>query len=146
MAPMTKALRLIRTIPASPERVFEAWTTSEQMERWTCPDPTAHVEVDIDLRVGGRYLIRMEVEGGPFTAFGTYREIDPPRRLVYTWEWKQPHPMQVETVVTVEFHPVERGTEIRLTHEGFPASSDRDGHETGWKICTEKLADMVAPQ
>ena len=146
MAPMSKALRLIRTIPASPERVFEVWTSSEQLERWTCPDPNAHVEVDIDLRVGGHYWIRMEVEGGPFTAFGTYREIDPPRRLVYTWQWKQPHPMMVETVVTVEFRPVEGGTEIRLTHEGFPASSDRDGHETSWKICTEKLADLVGPQ
>ena len=69
-----------------------------------------------------------------------------PVRLVYTWQWKQPHPMMVETVVTVEFLPVEGGTEIRLTHEGFPASSDRDGHETGWKICTEKLADLVGPQ
>ena len=146
MAPMTKALRLVRTIPASPERVFEAWTTSEQMERWTCPDPTARVEVDIELRVGGRYLICMEVEGGPFTAFGTYREIDPPRRLVYTWQWKQPHTMEVETVVTVEFLAVEGGTEIRLTHEGFSASSDRDGHETSWKMCTAKLADLVAPQ
>ena len=146
MVPMTKALRLVRTIPASPERVFEAWTSSEQMKRWTCPDPTARVEVDIDLRVGGRHLIRMEVEGGPFTAFGTYREIDPPRRLVYTWQWKQPHPMMVETVVTVEFLPVEGGTEIRLTHEGFPASSDRDGHETSWKMCTAKLADLVGPK
>ena len=58
----------------------------------------------------------------------------------------KPHQMKVETVVTVEFRPVEGGTEIRLTHEGFPASSDRDGHETGWKVCTAKLADLVAPQ
>ena len=80
MAAMTKALRLVRTVAASPERVFEAWTTSEQMKLWTCPDPTARVDVEIDLRVGGRYSIRMDVEGGPFIARGTYREVDPPRR------------------------------------------------------------------
>ena len=97
----TIALQMVRTVAASPERVFEVWTSSEQLERWTCPDPNAHVEVDIDLRVGGRYSISMEVEGG---------------------------------------------TEIRLAHEGFSASSDRDGHETSWKMCTAKLADLVAPR
>ena len=68
MALMTKALRLVRTIPASPERVFEAWTTQAQVARWTCPDPGASVDVEIDLRVGGHY--RMNVDG--FTTYGTY--------------------------------------------------------------------------
>ena len=143
VAAMTKALRLVRTVTASPERVFEAWTTSEQMKRWTCPDPTASVDVEIDLRVGGRYSIRMDVEGGPFIAHGTYQEVDPPRRLVYTWGWKQPHPMKAETVVTVEFEPVEDGTEIRLTHTGFPTGDDREGHEQGWTLCLDRLADQV---
>ena len=144
MAPMTKTLRLVRTVAASPERAFEAWSDPEQVSRWTCPDPTASVDVEIDLRVGGRYLIRMHVEGGPFTAHGTYREVDPPRRLVYTWGWKEEaHAMKAETVVTVEFAPVEKGTEIRLTHSGFPTPDDRDGHEEGWKICVDRFAELV---
>ncbi len=147
MALMTRALRLVRTIPASPERVFEAWTTQAQVARWTCPDPGASVDVEIDLRVGGHYSIRMNVEGGPFTTYGTYREIDPPHRLVYTWGWKEEiHAMKAETVVTVEFLPVEGGTEIRLTHEGFPTPDDRDGHEEGWKICVGRFAELVAGQ
>ena len=142
---MTKVLRLVRTVAASPERAFEAWTTAEQVRRWTCPDPTASVDVEIDLRVGGKYSICMHVEGGPFTAHGTYREVDPPRRVVYTWGWKEEaHAMKAETVVTVEFVPVEGGTEIRLTHSGFPTADDRKGHEEGWKICVERFADLVS--
>ena len=145
MSPMAKTLRVVRTVAASPERAFEAWTTPDQVERWTCPDPTASVDVEIDLRVGGRYSIRMHVEGGPFTAHGTYREVDPPRRLAYTWCWKEEaHAMKAETVVTVEFVPVEGGTEVRLTHSGFPTADDRNGHEEGWKICVDRLADLVS--
>ena len=140
----TIALQLVRTVVASPERVFEAWTTAQHVERWACPDPGALVTADLDLRVGGHYSIRMEVEGGPFTAFGTYHEVDPPRRLVYTWDWKEdPHAMHTESLVTVEFVPVDGGTEIRLTHQGFPAPSDMEGHEVGWRMCLDRLVAQV---
>ena len=145
MNPMAKTLHLVRTVAASPGQAFEAWANPRRVALWTCPDPGAGVDVQIDLRVGGHYSICMHVEGGPVTAYGTYREVDPPRRLVYTWGWKEePHAMKAETVVTVEFVPVEGGTEIRLTHEGFPAPDDRDGHEEGWTICVGRFADLVA--
>ena len=138
------ALQLSRIVAASPARIFNAWTIADQLKRWTCPDPNARVEADIDLRAGRHYSIRMDAEGGPFTAHGTYRVVDPPRRLVYTWGWKEAaHPMKEETLVTVELVPATDGTEIRLTHEGFPTRSDVDGHERGWKICLERLAELV---
>ena len=139
----TSALHFLRTVPATSERLLAAWTLREHMERWTHPDPSAGVEVEVDLRVGGHYAIRLEVEGGHVTAHGTYREVDPPRRLVYTWGWREPHPMKAETLVTVEFVPVEEGTGIRLSHEGFPMPGDRDGHEEGWNICLERLSELV---
>lgn len=144
MDPNPNALHLLRTLSASLERLFEAWTTREHMERWTHPDPSAGVEVEVDLRVGGHYSIRLEVEGGHVTACGTYREVDPPRRLVYTWGWQEPHPMKAETLVTVEFVPADGGTEVRLSHEGFPTPGDRDGHDEGWTICLERLSNLVA--
>ena len=52
--------------------------------------------------------------------------------------------MNAETVVTVDFVPVEDGTEIRLTHGGFPTPDDRDGHQEGWTICVGRLAETVA--
>ncbi len=53
MDPKTTTLTLRRTVPATPKQIFAAWTTREHMERWTHPDPTAGVEVEVDLRVGG---------------------------------------------------------------------------------------------
>lgn len=80
-------LSLTRTLPANPDRLFDAWATAGQLGRWICPDPSAVVDVDIVLSLGGRYSIRMNGDGGPFTAHGTYREIERPKRLVYTWAW-----------------------------------------------------------
>ncbi len=80
MSRNSTSLHLLSTIPATPEQVFAAWTGREKVERWTHPDPSAGVEVDVDLRVGGRYSICLEVEDGHVTAHGTYREVDPPRR------------------------------------------------------------------
>ena len=94
--------------------------------------------------LGGRYSIRLEVDDGHVTAQGTYREVDSPRRLVYTWCWREPHPMRAETLVIVDFVPVREGTEIRLLHEGFPTPEDREGHEEGWKICLGRLVDLVS--
>ena len=144
MDPKPTTLHLTRTLAATPDQVFEAWTARGQMERWKHPDPSAGVEVDVDLRVDGCYSIRLEVDDGHVIAHGAYREIDPPRRLGYTWCWKEPHPMRAETLVTVEFVPAEKGTEIRLSHEGFPTREDRDGHEEGWKICLERLVELVS--
>ncbi len=140
----THSLHLTRTLPTTPARLFDAWATADQLKRWTCPDPTAVVDVDIDLRPGGHYSIRMKVDGGTHTTGGTYQEVDRPNRLVYTWAWKEEsHPMKEETLVTVAFASVKGGTEIRLTHESFPTPGDRDGHEQGWAICLDRLAELV---
>ncbi|RMH11913.1 MAG: SRPBCC domain-containing protein [Gemmatimonadetes bacterium] len=135
-----RALQLRKHVAASPEEVFDAWTQPERMARWCCPDPNATVDVEIDLRVGGAFMIRMHIEGGPYTASGTYREVERPRRLVYTWDWQEEaHRMGVDTVVTVEFTPVDGGTEVTLVHEGFPTEDARTGHEEGWTACLARL-------
>lgn len=124
-----------RTIAADRRTVWNAWTRPEQMKRWSCPDPHGVREVVSDFRVGGSYTIRMSVDGQEHTAFGTYREIDEPRRLVYTWDWQEEDNAMGETLVTVEFEEVEGGTEVVLRHQGFPVEEARKGHGEGWRAC-----------
>lgn len=133
-------LRLTRTIKASPARVFEAWTTPEQMRQWSCPEGLNLADVQIDLRVGGPFLLDMEdPEGGHHTAFGEYREIDPPHRLVYTWDWKQEGDRMGETLITVEFQASGEHTEVVMTHEKMPTIEMRDSHNEGWTSCLNRL-------
>ena len=75
-----------RRVAAPRERVFQAWTKAEHLQRWFFPslngEAVPHAEVD--LRVGGRYRITMHTPDGGITAVvgGTYHEVHPPEKLV----------------------------------------------------------------
>jgi uncharacterized protein YndB with AHSA1/START domain len=132
-----------RTIAADVQRVFEAWTQPAHMVHWACPEGATLKTVQTDLRVGGSYVLEMvNQDGSPHTAFGTYREVDPPRRLVYTWDWKEEEFQVGETIVTVEFNDLDGSTEVVVTHEGFPALEAREGHEQGWSSCVDRLVAL----
>src|SRR5262245_40600129 len=81
-------LEVRRTIRAPRQRVFDAWTKAEELNRWHSPGPSTVDLAEVDLRVGGKWRIDMRGAGGEaWQVHGVYREIDPPRRLVYTWSW-----------------------------------------------------------
>jgi len=138
-------LRLTRTIAADPQTVFAAWTEADRMKAWFCPEGVTVEEVETDPVPGGAYRVRMRSDGGDvYTARGTYREVDPPRRLVFTWDWDEDEHAVGETVVTVELRKIDGGTELVLTHEGFPTAEARDGHEEGWASCLDRLEPHLA--
>ena len=138
------ALRMTRMIHADQQAVWDAWTQPEHMKVWSCPQPGGVTDLSVDLRVGGAFTIRMIVEGSEYNAFGTYREVEAPRRLVYTWDWKEEDHRVGETVVTVEFNSVDVGTEVVLVHDGFPADEEREGHEQGWGGCLNLFEGLFA--
>lgn len=135
-----ESLELRRIVAARPDRVFDAWTNPEMIPKWFKPGGVPLRHVDLDLRVGGRWHMTMGEPGGrQLAGSGVFREIDRPRRVVYTWNW-DPDPVGRETVVSVEFHEHRAGTEIIIRHDGFPAARARDQHNGGWTACLDALA------
>jgi uncharacterized protein YndB with AHSA1/START domain len=138
-----EALEVRRVLAATPQRVFDAWTRPEELKRWAGPGAFSTPVAEVDLRVGGRYRIHMRgPDGAEHRVTGSYVEVDPPRRLVYTWSWETDTEVR-DTLVTVEFHERGGSTEVVLRHEGFPSSERRDRHESGWTQCLEQLAAVV---
>lgn len=135
------SLRISRIIPASPEQVFEAWTNPEIMSKWCAPEGIDTIDCISDLKVGGRYEIKMtNPEGGLHTAVGTYREISRPDRLVYTWDWvEEEFKMNVATLITVEFNSMGDATEVVMTHDLFPNREMSEAHGQGWASCFNRL-------
>jgi uncharacterized protein YndB with AHSA1/START domain len=75
---------------------------------------------------------------------GTYREVDPPGRLVYTWRWDSgPAASEHESLVTVEFNELDRSTEVTVTHERFSEDHDTSWYRTGWDEGLAKLAALM---
>lgn len=123
-----------RKFAATPERVFAAFTDASILSNWFGPENMEVPEADMDVRVGGAYRIRMQSKNGEedHTVAGVYREIDPPKKLSFTWAWQGDEMPGVETLVTLEFAATEAGTTMTLTQEGFEQASFRDHHNEGW--------------
>ena len=130
-------IRLQRLLPASPQEVFDAWTDPKSLQQWFCPGTVSLASVDLDVRVGGHFRIVMRDETKDLLHTGTYREIDPPQRLVFTWRSSGTYDQ--ETLVTVELHPRGTKTELVLTHERLPDASSAGKHEEGWQDVVRKL-------
>lgn len=131
-------LRIERTFAASARDVFDAWTNPEVLQRWWVADPTwTSPGCEVDLRVGGRYVMRMRDEqtGHVHEVAGEYREVDPPHRLVYTWAWQGqdgPHPGH-ESLVAVDFRADgDESTTVVIEHSGLASEESRAQHSHGW--------------
>src|SRR3982750_20910 len=132
------AISVKRFLRARRERVFEAWTRPELMTRWFFPGANWSAAVVSNLKVGGRYELRMrDAEGGSHVQFGEYREIVPVSRLVFTWSC--PELSVVDSVVTVDLVDLGGRPELVLTHELSADPKIRRGHEEGWQGCLGNL-------
>jgi uncharacterized protein YndB with AHSA1/START domain len=120
-------------IEAPPESVFEALTNPAEMaEWWGSADTYRTKNWKVDLRVGGGWSCDAESPRGVSKVNGTYLEIDPPRKLAYTWNpsW-QTGP---ETRVEFRLEKIASGTRLRLLHSGFEGQEEsQKGHSEGWQ-------------
>ncbi len=133
------SLEVRRTIRAPRQRVFDAWTKAEELKAWHAPGPLTVSLAEIDLRPGGAYRIHMRApDGTEHRVSGVYREIDPPKKVVYTWGWDGDHPVK-DSVVTIEFHDRGASTEVVLRHAGISHDKERTGHTEGWTSILDKF-------
>lgn len=140
-------LKVTRRFRASRQRVFRAWTEPELMMRWFVEGDGDMTVCEIDLRVGGSYRLEGDFGGWRWRIWGSYLEVKPPERLVYTWSWKHDPGKgtpEGDTTVTVEFHDRGAETELVLTHERFASVAARDEHTQGWNACLSRLEKVVA--
>jgi uncharacterized protein YndB with AHSA1/START domain len=119
-------------IKARAERIFQALTDpAERLKWWGAEGRFQATEMESDLRPGGKWVMRgTGVGGGPFTVRGEYRQIEPPRLLIFTWlpDWQAD---ATETTVRFDLSENNGVTTVRLTHSGLKTESSRLSHK-GW--------------
>jgi uncharacterized protein YndB with AHSA1/START domain len=143
-------LKVKRTFQAPIENVWAAWTEPKQLEHWMCRDKPDHVTKyrELEFRKGGRYLIENRTKGGVFLGSGTYEDIQPLEKIVFTWSWEREEgakrtKMDQPTRVTVEFRKRGEATEVLLTHTLLPNEAQVKAHEEGWNGCFDKLGEYL---
>ena len=135
-----------RTIKASAQRLFEAWTQPVHLHKWWGPKSVTCEKAEVDLRVGGGYRIGNRFPDGKFVwIVGEFERIVPPHELVYSWRMEPES--QISERVTVRFEPRDSATEVIVVHERMASAAIREGHESGWNDCLNGLMaymDQVA--
>ncbi|WP_328923805.1 SRPBCC domain-containing protein [Streptomyces sp. NBC_00190] len=128
----TDVVTLERHIAARPETVFSFFIERDKWLAWMGKDG------EFTFEPGGAY--RTNVSGDNVAA-GHFIEIDPPKRIVFTWGWAEggvPVPPGSSTVEIV-LEPVDEGTLLRLTHRGLPSPEACTAHAEGWTHYIRRL-------
>ena len=134
-------LEIRRVINAPRDRVYAAWTDVEQLKQWFGPEKVRTRNLIADARVGGEFRWDLtNSEGEEMTMRGEFRELQPGKKIVFSWQWLDDEDWENHiSVVTVELFDRDGGTELRLIHEQLPSEQSRDGHNGGWNSALDKL-------
>ena len=132
------ALTVRREIAAPAEDLFDAWLDARSLGAWLKPSGIRETRAETDPRVGGTFRIVMVRDESSMEHTGTYREIDRPRRLVFTWS--SPATQFRDSIVTVTFRPSSNGSTLVEIHQvGLPDEEGRAGHHAGWSDVLREL-------
>ena len=120
-------LVVTRTVNAPARIVFEAWTKAELFRRWWVPKSygLTLLSCGMDVRVGGQYRLVFRHEDSTMEFFGTYLEMTPHSRLVWTNE----EGASGETVTTVTFDE-DAGKTLLVVHDRYPSKEALDSGST----------------
>jgi uncharacterized protein YndB with AHSA1/START domain len=113
-----------RTFDAPVHIVFEAWRNPELFKRWWVPESAGLtlLSCDMEVRTGGTYrlVFRHPASGEPMAFFGTYQDVTPNKRIVWTNEESDDG-----AVTTVTFEQEAGKTQVTL-HERYPTEAALD--------------------
>jgi len=152
-----KQLVIERTLKASSERVFDAFTDPAQITQWWWPNGFSCPAAEVDLRVGGTYRIAMAWPGSvpadqQFSHHmgGEYYEIDRPRRLVMSGRAVNDEQGELfATLIELTLEACEGGTRLTVRQayfEPMPPTEALSGAEQGWSEQLDKLERLLAAE
>jgi uncharacterized protein YndB with AHSA1/START domain len=145
------ALEIRRTLDATPEQIWRAWTRPELLQQWFAPRPWRITDIRVDARPGGAFSLVMHgPDGECFPNHGVFLEVEPNRRWIttdaFTPDWKPAG--QPFMVATVELEPLQDGrTAYVATARHWTAEAMRQhqamGFHEGWGQCLDQLAELL---
>jgi uncharacterized protein YndB with AHSA1/START domain len=143
-----RQILIVREFDAPRERVFEAFTDGDQLAQWWGPHGTKMTVDTLEARTGGDWRFLVEDESGDKTAFrGTFREVTPPERIAWTFEWDgMPGYVSIDSTV---FEDIGDGRTRVTTTSTFFFPEERDGMieagmESGLQDSYERLDELLA--
>ena len=144
---MPSTIRLHRVIATRPEKIYRAFLEPDAVASWLPPYGFLCTVHALDTRGGGghRMSFRNFTTGNGHSFGGTYLELVPGERLVYTDRFDDPN-LPGEMKVTVKLKAVSVGTEVDIEQQGVPDVIPPEACYLGWQDSLHKLARLVEPE
>ncbi len=154
----SNALVITRTFNAPRELVWKAWTVPEHLMKWWGPKDFTSPVCKMDLRVGGKFLFCMQLksDGKNYFSTGTYMEIIPFEKLVYTDSFADengnvvsstqhglPDGFPPQMLVTITLEELNGKTIMTVRQVGMPAGKMKEMAFIGWNQSLDKLAESL---
>jgi uncharacterized protein YndB with AHSA1/START domain len=138
---------LTRLFKQPVERVFSFWSSAEQFKKWWRPAGFKIVNAYVESRIGGEYSFELLTpEGKLVMQYGQFQEITPPTQLIFTNKCEARDGCEQETLITVDFTPKGKSTELSVKHALMPDSKCWTQAEQVWKEVLNRLEQELARQ
>ena len=144
---MPNTVQLHRVLATKPEKVYRAFLEPDAVASWLPPFGFICTVHELNARPGGNHKMsfRNFTTGKSHSFGGTYLELVPGERLVYTDKFDDPD-LPGEMKVTVSLKAVSVGTELMIEQQGIPDPIPVAACYLGWQESLQKLAKLVEPE
>ena len=144
---MPNTVRLHRVLATRPEKVYRAFVEPDAIASWLPPFGFLCTVHELEAREGGKHRMSFcnFTTGNSHSFGGTYLELVPGQKLVYTDSFDDPG-MPGEMKVTVTLKAVSVGTELSIEQQGIPDVIPAEACYLGWQESLRKLAKLVEPE
>lgn len=144
---MPNTVKLHRVIATRPEKIYRAFVEPDAVASWLPPYGFLCTVHELGATVGGKHKMsfRNFTTGNSHSFGGTYLELVPGEKLVYTDSFDDPN-MPGEMTVSVALRAVSVGTELTIEQRGIPDMISVESCYLGWQESLRKLAKLVEPE
>ncbi len=134
-------LRLSHRFAGPPALVWAVWTRPELIRSWfgSSHGFRAH-DIAVDLRPGGTWSLRNVKGEITEHVSGTYHEVEPVSRLVYSYHFQG---TEFFSTISVDLAPDGDGTRLEFLQTGFPDAQARIEHQRGWPQAIKVMGDAL---
>ncbi len=133
-----------RTFQHPVEKVFEAFINPEWIRNWWGPVNVSTVNIDVDLKVGGKYKFGMQKQNGElFQITGEYKDIVPNQLLVFSSAYENLPSPPPESTIIIKFKSLETGTAVSLIQEFEIVPPDFESRTKSWEVMLKRIDDLL---
>jgi uncharacterized protein YndB with AHSA1/START domain len=144
---MPNTIKLHRVLRTTPEKLYRAFLEPDALAKWLPPNGFTCKVHSMEAKVGGTYKMSFAnfTTGKSHSFGGTYVELVPNERIVYTDKFDDPNlPGQMRA--TISLKKVSCGTELSIVQEGVPEMIPAEACYLGWQESLAQLAQLVEPE